>query len=132
MKRILVIDDDHAVRLTTQIILEDEGFEVICAVDGEEGARMFDRAAPKLVITDVSMPNKEGIETTMQIRSRDSSTPIIAISGGGRLHNDDVLKMAHRLGANEILAKPFDPRELAAIVRRLLFAQGSAAQLRTA
>jgi CheY-like chemotaxis protein len=120
MQRILVIDDDRAVRLTTQIILEDAGYEVICAVDGEEGVRMFDRVSPQLVITDIIMPNKEGLETITQIRSRDSITPIIAISGGGRLRNEDFLKMAQRLGANEILTKPFDPRELAAAVRRLL------------
>jgi len=132
MQRILVIDDDRAVRLTTQVILEDAGYEVICAVDGEEGLRMFDGAAPQLVITDIIMPNKEGLETIMQIRSRDSSTPIIAISGGGRIHNGDFLDMAHRLGANEILAKPFNPQELAAVVRRLLSAREGKALQRTA
>jgi DNA-binding response OmpR family regulator len=132
MQLILVIDDDQAVRLTTQMILESEGYEVICAVDGEQGLRVFERASPHLVITDIIMPNKEGIETIMQIRSRDSKTPILAISGGGRIGNADFLRMAQQLGANEILAKPFKPQELTATVRRLLSAHGSEAQSKTA
>jgi DNA-binding response OmpR family regulator len=132
MKLILVIDDDLAVRLTAQMLLEDEGYKVICAVDGEEGLRMFERASPQLVITDIIMPNKEGIETIMEIRSRCSKTPIIAISGGGRIGNADFLQMAQRIGANEILAKPFQPAELAAAVRRLLSVHGSKVQHKTA
>jgi DNA-binding response OmpR family regulator len=89
---------------------------------------MFERASPQLVITDIIMPNKEGIETIMAIRSRGSKTPIIAISGGGRIGNADFLQMASRLGANEILAKPFNPQELVAAARRLL----SEAQRKTA
>ena len=132
MRRILVIDDDNAVRLTAQMILEDAGYEVICAVDGEQGLRVFERASPHLVITDIIMPNKEGIETIMQIRSSDSKTPILAISGGGRIGNADFLKMAQQLGANEILAKPFKPQELTAAVRRLLPDQGSEGRWKTA
>jgi DNA-binding response OmpR family regulator len=132
MQRILVIDDDRAVRLTTQFILEDDGYEVICAVDGEEGLRMFESASPQLVITDIIMPNKEGRETIMQIRSRDPSMPIIAVSGSDRIGNADVLQMALRLGANEILAKPFKPQELVAAVRRLLPVEGGEAQRKTA
>ena len=114
------------------MILEDEGYEVICAVDGEEGLRMFESASPQLVITDIIMPNKEGRETIMQIRSRDPSMPIIAVSGSDRIGNADVLQMARQLGANEILAKPFKPRELTAAVRRLLSAHGGEAQRKTA
>ena len=66
------------------------------------------------------MPNKEGIETIVQIRSRDPMIPIIAISGGARIDNIDFLQMARKLGASESLAKPFTPQELVAAVRRLL------------
>jgi DNA-binding response OmpR family regulator len=123
MQLILVIDDDHAVRLTTQMILESEGYEVICAVDGGQGLRVFEQTSPHLVITDLIMPNKEGLETIMEIRSRGSKTPILAISGGARFGSADFLKMAQQLGASEILAKPFLPRELIAAVRRLLPAE---------
>jgi len=132
MKLILVIDDHRAVRRIAQMILEDEGHKVICAVDGEQGLRMFERASPQLVITDIIMPNKEGIETIMAIRSRGSKTPIIAISGGWRIGNADFLQMARQLAANEILAKPFKPQELAATVHRLLPVEGGEAQRETA
>jgi CheY-like chemotaxis protein len=120
MARILVIDDDHAVRLTIQVFLEREGHEVICASDGNEGLRAFTSDSPQLIITDIIMPNKEGIETIMQIRQRDAAIPIIAMSGGGRVGNADFLKMAGRLGANEVLAKPFERQDLIAALRRLL------------
>lgn len=120
MARILIIDDDHAVRLTVQVILEREGHEVVCASDGNQGLGAFASVSPQLVITDIIMPNKEGLETIMQIRARDATTPIIAMSGGGRVGNADFLKMAAKVGANEILAKPFERHDLTAAVRRLL------------
>jgi DNA-binding response OmpR family regulator len=120
MAKILVIDDDHAVRLTIQIFLERAGHEVICASDGEQGLRAFASDSPQLIITDIIMPNKEGIETIMLIRERDTTIPIIAMSGGGRVGNADFLKIASRLGANEVLAKPFERQDLIAAVRRLL------------
>jgi DNA-binding response OmpR family regulator len=120
MARILVIDDDHAVRLTIQVILERDGHEVICASDGDQGLRAFASALPQLVITDIIMPNKEGLETIMQIRACGATTPIIAMSGGGRVGNADFLKMAAELGANEVLPKPFERHDLTGAVRRLL------------
>jgi len=122
MARILVIDDDHAVRLTIQVILEREGHEIICATDGDQGLSAFASTSPQLIITDIIMPNKEGLDTIMQIRARDTTTPIIAMSGGGRVGNADFLKMAARLGANEILPKPFERQHLTAAVQRLLAA----------
>jgi DNA-binding response OmpR family regulator len=126
MQRILVIDDDDGIRAIVQLFLERKGYEVVCAADGEEGIRIFERASPQLIITDIIMPNKEGIGTIMQIRSRDSMIPIIAISGGARTDNIDFLQMARKLGANESLAKPFTPQELVAAVRRLLPAEDRA------
>jgi len=120
MARILIIDDDRAVQLSVQFTLEREGHQVVCASDGNEGLRAFTSQTPDLVVTDLIMPNKEGIETIMQIRERDAKTPILAISGGGRLSNVDFLKMAAKVGANAILAKPFERQELIAAVRRLL------------
>jgi two-component system, chemotaxis family, chemotaxis protein CheY len=122
MARILVIDDDHAVRLTIKMFLERMGHEVICASDGEEGLRAFVSESPQLIITDIIMPNMEGIETIMQIRQRDAAIPIIAMSGGGRIGNTDFLKMAAGIGANEVLAKPFERQTLTAAVASLLAA----------
>jgi DNA-binding NtrC family response regulator len=120
MQRILVIDDDRAVRITVEAMLKREGYEVVCAVDGAEGIGTFERASPHLIVTDIIMPTKEGLETIVEIRSRDPMIPIIAISGGGRLHNADFLQMARKLGANEILAKPFTSQQLVGAIRRLL------------
>lgn len=120
MARILIIDDDRAVQLSIQLALEREGHQVVCASDGEEGLSAFASKTPDLVITDLIMPNKEGIETIIQLRVRDPKTPILAISGGGRLSNADFLKMAAKVGANAILAKPFERQDLIAAVRGLL------------
>ena len=120
MACILIIDDDQAVQLSLQISLEREGHQVECASDGEEGLRRFASKTPDLVITDLIMPNKEGIETIMEMRKLDAKTPILAISGGGRLSNVDFLNMAAKVGANAILPKPFERPELVAAVRRLL------------
>jgi len=120
MSRILVIDDDQAVRFTIQAILQREGHEVLCVGDGDLGLRALERITPHLIITDIIMPNKEGLATIMEIRARDAVTPIIAMSGGGRTGNMDFLKMAEAIGANEVLPKPFQRDDLTAAVRRLL------------
>jgi CheY-like chemotaxis protein len=120
MARILVIDDDPAVRLSVQLVLEHDGHQVVCAADGEEGLLTFASMPPDLVVTDIIMPNIEGIETIMEIRKRDPKTPILAISGGTRLSSIDFLRMAEMLGANAILPKPFERQDLIAAVRRLL------------
>jgi len=120
MARILIIDDDHAVRLTVQVILERDGHEVICASDGEQGLRAFQSATPQLIITDIIMPDRDRLDRIMQIRARDTKIPIIAMSGGGRVGNADFLKMALRVGANEILPKPFERQDLTTAISRVL------------
>ena len=128
MSRILVIDDDDAVRHTIQVVLERAGYEVVCVADGEQGVRAFERSAPlQLVITDIIMPNKEGLETIIEIRSHDATTPIIAVSGGSRTGNADFLKMALKFGANALLPKPFGHEDLVAAVHRLLPVSAAAA-----
>lgn len=117
---ILVIDDDAIVRRTLQEILESEGHRVSCAENGRHGLVAFGRQRPDLVITDIIMPDQEGIETIVHLRKIWPKGPIIAISGGGRIGNVDFLQMAERIGADAILAKPFEPEELLALVARCL------------
>lgn len=114
---ILVIDDDPLVRKTLRVILEDEGYSVRCAKDGRDGLAAFREGPPDLVITDIIMPEQEGLETIMAIRSAWPEGAIIAISGGGRIQYADILHAAKRLGADAILAKPFEPHELIATVK---------------
>lgn len=120
MAKILVIDDDALVRETIIQILEDRGYTVVSAEDGEHGLAAFRAEQPDLVITDIIMPEKEGIQTIAQMRGERPDTKIIAISGGGRIGNIDFLKIARHLGAMDILPKPFDPDELVSRVGRCL------------
>ena len=120
MEMVLVIDDDSLVRDTIVRILERKGYQVLVASDGVRGLRMFRSEQPVLVITDLIMPEKEGIETIREIRGDCPDAKIIAISGGGRIGNVDFLKIAEKLGASEIIAKPFDPSVLVNVVSRCL------------
>jgi CheY-like chemotaxis protein len=118
--RVLVIDDDPLVRATLRALLEGEGYEVMIAIDGETGLEEFRRQGADLVITDIVMPEVEGIETIRQMREIAPKLPILAISGGGRGVPLDYLRMAQRLGATEVLAKPFEAEELVEVVARCL------------
>jgi CheY-like chemotaxis protein len=120
--RILVIDDDAAVRETLRQVLESAGHAVTCAEDGERGLEAFETARPDLVITDIIMPEREGIATILELRRRRPDRPIVAISGGGRTGGTDFLTMARRLGADAALPKPFELEELLDTVARCLAA----------
>ena len=124
--QVLVIDDDVAVRQTIALLLEDAGIGVTQAADGKEGLRCFQRARPDVIVTDIIMPEKEGIQTNADIRKQDAKLPIIAISGGGRIGNTDFLEIASKLGATVTLAKPFDPEILVTLIRKLAAEAGSA------
>jgi len=117
-RRALVIDDDDFVRATIAAILETAGYDVIEASDGQQGLQQFLRNAVDLVITDILMPSKEGIETIVDIRQRDREVRIIAVSGGGNIGSGSVLHAAQRLGADAVLSKPFTKDELLAKVAR--------------
>jgi two-component system chemotaxis response regulator CheY len=120
MTKILVIDDDVIVRETIVQILEDGGYQVLSAEDGKRGMAAFRRERPDLVITDIIMPEQEGIQTITEIRGVKPDAKIIAISGGGRIGNTDFLKIARHLGAFDAIAKPFDPDDLLNRVGRCL------------
>jgi CheY-like chemotaxis protein len=116
----LVIDDDDLVRDTIVRILERKGYQVLVAGDGARGLQIFRSERPDLVITDIIMPEKEGLETIREIRDEWPDTKIIAISGGARIGNMDFLDVAGKLGASEIIPKPFDPTDLVMLVSRCL------------
>ncbi len=120
MAKILVIDDDRMVRETLKIILAAAGHEVLLTEDGNKGLRAFTEFTPDLVITDILMPEKEGMETIRDLRERRPDLPIIAISGGGRVGNMSFLKVAERFGANRTITKPFEPDHIVATIAELL------------
>ena len=125
MARILLIEDEELVRFTLRRILEDVGYEVFEASDGEEGVSKFKEMASKskptdVVVTDIFMPKQDGFETINEIKKIKPYAKIVAITGGGVLDSKEFLKMANFLGANEILAKPFLPGDLLEAVDRCL------------
>ncbi len=112
MARVLVIDDEPLARFTMREILETAGHDVVEAKNGKQGIS-FQRAVPfDIVVTDIIMPEKEGVETIIELKRDFPDLPIIAISGGGRTRNLDFLKIAEQYGADRILAKPFSEEEL--------------------
>ncbi|MHB8838814.1 MAG: response regulator transcription factor [Gemmatimonadaceae bacterium] len=118
--RILVIDDDPVVRGMLVEMLQREGYDVDSAEDGRAGMRRFREQPSALVITDVVMPEQEGLETLMQLRQSGRPVKVMAISGGGRVGPDAYLNSARTLGADAILAKPFGREELLEKVSLLL------------
>jgi two-component system chemotaxis response regulator CheY len=120
MTKILVIDDDAIVRMTVEHILRDAGYEVLIAENGLRGMAVFRSEQPDLVITDILMPEQEGIQTIAEMRKAKPDAKIIAISGGGHGGKVDFLSMARALGAMDVVPKPFDLDQLLAIVENCL------------
>ena len=112
MANILVADDEELARFTIREILEAEGHTVVEAKNGVEAIALFNKHPTDLIITDIIMPDKEGIETIIELKRDHPEVKIIAISGGGRTRNLDFLDLAKRYGADVILAKPFSEDEL--------------------
>jgi len=110
--KILVIDDDEMVRDSLATVLRDRGYDVFTAPDGYRAMAVFASARPDMILTDILMPEQEGIETIRRIRLENPEIKIIAMSGGGRIIGVDVLDLAKKLGADDVLAKPFDPEHL--------------------
>jgi YesN/AraC family two-component response regulator len=124
MARILLIDDDNSVRGVLRLILSQFGHSVIEARNGKEGMELFMSVNADLVITDIVMPEKEGLEVLKEMRKIYPSVKIIAISGGGRVNPTDYLRMATFLGAAKVLAKPISSRELIAAINEVLLPNG--------
>lgn len=119
-KRILVIDDDDMVRTFVRRALEGEGYSIAMAANGYEAMVQFRQFKPDCVITDLLMPERDGIETIMEIRRLAPETPIIAITGGMTAMGSVYLKTAERLGADEVLSKPFTIVQLLTTVELLM------------
>ena len=120
MSRILLIDDDDSLRAMLRDSLVHYGFTVTEARDGREGLDLLDRGGIDLVITDIVMPVKEGLEVLMELRKRRPPVKIIAISGGGRSSAMDLLNTATLMGAAKVIYKPFSHDELIVAICELL------------
>lgn len=120
MASILLIDDDAGVRRFVSAVLQRAGHKVLEAADGLKGLRALAENSVDLVITDLIMPEKEGLETIHELRQTGSKVGILAISGGFPGNPLNILDMAKRIGADAALGKPFTPSELLDAVERLL------------
>lgn len=120
MARVLLIDDEILVLTTLSSALRDAGYEVIEARNGRLGLAALADESIDIVVTDILMPERDGIEVILEIRMRWPRLKIIAISGGDPNDGYDFLPMSKRLGADRTLTKPFLPAELTALVAELL------------
>jgi DNA-binding response OmpR family regulator len=120
MAKILLVDDDDNFRAMLGRVLGDAGHIVTMAVNGNEALRLVQENAFDLVITDLMMPEKEGIETIVELRRKIPGLKIIAMSGGGFNAPEIYLNLARKLGAVQTLAKPFPGTELLAAVASVL------------
>ena len=118
MARILIIDDDPEIRTMLEQMLHAAGHEVTLAANGNQGLQMQCDKPASLIITDLLMPEKEGLETIVEFRKDFPKVPIITMSG--RPSTGFFLYMAQRLGSVRTIEKPFRPRELLAAVEEVL------------
>ena len=112
MDKVLVIDDDPMVCFTLSKILRNAGYDVVTAEDGRRGLTVFRAEQPRIVVIDIIMPEQDGIETMIKIKRECPEAKIIAMSGGYRTGNLDILGSTRHLGADDIIAKPFEGEEL--------------------
>ena len=119
-ERILVVDDDASIRRTLEALLNRAGYEVIQARDGTEAVRLWREQGGDLVITDLHMPEKDGIQTIIELLSHSPGARIIAMSGGGQTKRLDLLGNASLLGAVLNIEKPFTISEMMTLVGRAL------------
>ena len=120
MFKIYVFDDEPAILLMIKKMLEKAGYEVDIALNGKDGMELFKKSIPDLLITDIIMPEKEGLETIFELRRKYPELKIIAISGGGRISPDGYLPGAKLLGADLVFQKPLDQKEFLHAVSMLL------------
>jgi len=120
MADILIIEDDALLRQALARLLERHGYQVREAGNGIEGLKCMQERPARLVITDIIMPEMEGIETIRHLRRFYPHTKIIAMSGGGKVGPHLYLKIASELGAHETLPKPFLPWVLVQSVQKLV------------
>lgn len=118
MKKILVIEDDKIINNIIEFLLKKEGHTIDIARDGNEGFDMINQNNYDLIITDIMLPYKSGLEVTSYVKTNFPKIPIIIISALGK--EDLTIIEAFKLGADDLVAKPFNPIELILRVKRLL------------
>ena len=116
MARILVVDDDPNILRNVREVLEEEGHEVREAVTGKAAMELLAEASVDLIVSDINMPEMDGIELLMRVRDEYPGTRLLAMSGGGYIAKEKLLRIASILGAVAILEKPFTVEQIVDIV----------------
>ena len=117
---VLVIDDDPTMVESLALMLEDHGFRVLTANDGLQGLEVFREQRPAVVLTDILMPEQDGIGAILQMRREWPAVKIIAISGAGRVGKSDFLSIAGKLGADATFEKGHNAGELVELLKAML------------
>jgi len=120
MIKILIIDDEPYILLMLKKMFEKAGYAVDLASNGREGMALFEKHTVDLVITDIIMPDKEGLELIREMKKKQPGLKIIAMSGGGRVSSESYLECARVFGAEKVFQKPFTQKELVTAVKELL------------
>lgn len=120
MYRILVVDDEEGIREALLRFLTRSGHEVLTASNGKAALDQLHRGSMDLIITDVFMPDMDGVEFALKLRKAASATPFIAMSGGGAYGNVDILKLIGQMGAAKTIEKPFDLEDLLSLVNEVM------------
>lgn len=120
MAKVLIVDDEPNIRILIDKALSKEGYITDVAEDGLIALKKISDFLPDLVITDIIMPNKEGVQLITELKAISPKTKIMAISGGGLIGPSAYLELARQLGADEVLTKPFKMEELMGKIHKLL------------
>ena len=120
MKKILIIDDEKSIRSMLMQLFERNNYEVTLARDGQQGIKLYKENRPDIIITDLIMPEKEGLETIKELKALNPDVKIIAMSGGGTVDPGTYLDLAKRMGALCTFSKPIDNKLLVSTVKELI------------
>lgn len=126
MPRILVIDDNDAFRSTICLWLKRHGYEVLEASNGKTGLQILSSSGPDVMLTDILMPEQDGLETIQAVRKKLPALKIIAMSGGMLDGRIDFLPLASKFGADHVMPKPFSGSELLLVLEKVLATKDSA------
>lgn len=119
-KNIIIVDDEEQMRLALRRMLEKEGYSVREAENGDRAIRIHRERQADLIITDIIMPDKEGIGTIVELKSEFPDVKIFAMSGGGKNSPEQYLRMANGLGVDRVFIKPFNREEILSAVAEVL------------
>lgn len=119
--KILIVEDNNLVVKILTFLLQQEGYESIVAIDGNEGIAALEAQRPDLILTDIILPYKSGLEVIAFAMEKYPEVPIIVVSSLGLI--DDTIKAALNLGAREIVSKPFVPNQLLKTIKSFLAEQ---------